>query len=94
MMKHVTCVLANEIPGVRVGVREIVNKGQEIFFPLVKPAVLYRMKNVRLELVLALLFGRLLVSLASKHFEKKCEERVFCVIISDIVLGICSCIRV
>lgn len=34
MMKHVTCVLVNEIPGHRVGVKDIANKGQEILFRL------------------------------------------------------------
>jgi len=67
MMKHVTCVLVNEIPGVRVRVQEITNKGWESFFPLVNPVLLYHIKSVRLELALAVLFGRLTVSLASKH---------------------------
>jgi hypothetical protein len=83
MMKHVTCVLVNEIPGVRVGVKEIANKGQETFFPLVNPALLYRMKNFRLELVVALLFGRLTVSLDSKHFETK-ANREYSVLLSVI----------
>jgi hypothetical protein len=40
MMKHVTCVLLNEIPGDLVRVKEIANKGQEIPFPLVNSASL------------------------------------------------------
>lgn len=84
MMKHVTCVLVNEIPGVRVGVQEIMSKGREIFFPLVNPVLLYHTKNVRLELVLAGLFGRNTVSLVSKHFEtnKKKEHSLLLLVIS------------
>jgi hypothetical protein len=40
MMKHVTCVVVNEIPGVRGRVKEIANKAQEISFPLVNPVPL------------------------------------------------------
>ena len=79
MMKHVTCVLVNEIPGVRVGVQEITRKAREIFFPLVNPVLLYHIKNVRLELVLAVLFGRLTVSLVYKHFETNTKKQfLFC----------------
>lgn len=78
MMKHVTCVLVNEIPGVRVGVQEITNKGRENFFPLVNPVLLYHIKNVRLELVLAVIFGRLAVSLASKLFETSTRKSILC----------------
>jgi len=78
MMKHVTCVLVNEIPGVRVGVQEITDKGWESFFPLVNPVLLYHIKNVRLELVLAVFYGRLTVSLASKHFETNTRKGILC----------------
>jgi hypothetical protein len=44
----VTCVVVNEIPGVRVRVKEIANEAQEISFPLVTPALFIFIKNVRL----------------------------------------------
>jgi len=66
MMKHVTCVLMNEISGVRVGVQEITNKGWGSFFPLVNPVLLYLIKDIRLELVLTVLLGTLTISLTSK----------------------------
>lgn len=67
MMKHVTCVLMNEIPEVGVGVQEITNKGWEISFPLVNPVLLYLIKDVRLELVLAVLLGIITILLTSKN---------------------------
>lgn len=86
MMKHVTCVLVNEIPGVRVRVKEIANKGQETFFLLVNPTLLYCIKNIRLE---AVLFGRLTVSLASTHFETNVKrEYSTYVILTEVVLEI------
>jgi hypothetical protein len=48
MMKHVTCVVENEIPGYRGRLDEIANKAQGISFPMVDRAPSLYIKNARL----------------------------------------------